>query len=375
LKVLIAPDKFKGTLTAHEVCEAIEAGIKGFDPSIEVIKLPLADGGEGSLDILESLDLNRISIKVHDPLFRLIPSYYCLKNDTAYIEMATASGLQLLNPSERNATRTTTLGTGELILDAINKGATRIYLFIGGSATNDAGIGMAQALGYKFLDKEGNELQPIGANLNAISEISHSLKVDFSGVSFVVATDVKNLLYGQNGAAYVYAVQKGANPEEVESLDNGLKNFGSILESTFNKDYSQTPGAGAAGGIGAGAMAFLNAEIRSGIGSIMKIVSFDEQLQRVDLVITGEGKYDRQTLEGKVIQGVVQQSQKYSKPVGVICGIVELDYRPDTIKYLEPLVNNQTSVEEALSNPFFLVKKRAAELMGNYKKDCQHNFI
>lgn len=369
MKVLIAPDKFKGTLTAHEVCDAIEAGIKKFDSSIQTFKLPLADGGEGSLDILEkSLDLDRVSVEVHDPIFRLTPSSYCLKNKTAYVEMATASGLQLLKQEERNATKTTTLGTGELILDAIQKGATTIYLFVGGSATNDGGIGMAKTLGYNFIDSSGKELEPIGANLSAISKIHISTKVDFSKISFIVATDVKNPLYGEKGAAQVYAPQKGADPEEVESLDEGLKNFANILESTFGKNFSQIPGAGAAGGIGAGAMAFLNAEIRNGIDTIMDIVGFEKHLLDSDLVITGEGKFDQQTLEGKVIQGIIQQSQKHHKPVGVICGISTLEDYPDTIKYLFPLVDGQTSVEEALSNAYSLVGKRALAIMNSYQK-------
>lgn len=325
MKILISPDKFKGSLSAQEVCEAVDRGVKRFDKSIETIYHPLADGGEGTLENLQSsLDLESVEVEVNDPLFRPINAEYKISGNNAYIEMAAASGLPLLTDDERNCLYTTTYGTGELMLDAINKGVKNIYLFVGGSATNDAGIGMAAMLGFQFYDSDNNELSPIGQELINISKIDPSnLNFDPNQINVVVVCDVKNPLYGPEGAAYIYGPQKGVNKEEVKFLDDGLRNFSKAVKSNLGIDVSILEGGGAAGGISAGAYAFLNAKIKPGIQTIFEITGYEKKLESVDLIITGEGKLDNQTIHGKVIHGVDQISTKLNIPYAIICGIAE----------------------------------------------------
>lgn len=325
MKILIAPDKFKGSLTALEVCNAIETGIKKFDPTIQTIKHPLADGGEGTLTILSTyFDLKEITIKVQDPFFRPITASYKVSTDTAYIEMANASGLQLLAQNEKNCYTTTTYGTGQLILDAVAKKFKKIVLFIGGSATNDAGIGMAAALGYQFFDLENKEILPIGKNLIAINKIDNQVLKFDSTIAFTVVCDVKNPLFGANGAAYVYGPQKGATSNEIEELDLGLRNFDNQVATHLGKKVAMISGAGAAGGLGAGAVAFLNAKIQSGIDFVMEQTGFDNLLQsNIDLIITGEGSVDKQTIEGKVIKGISQRALENDIPFFIIAGVIK----------------------------------------------------
>ncbi len=334
MKILIAPDKFKGSLTAVEVCRAIERGIKKYDPAIETILQPLADGGEGTLEILgNTLDLETVFLTVNDPLFRPVTAFYKKNNHTAFIEMATASGLGLLNENERNCLFTTTYGTGEMILDAIEKGVENIFLFVGGSATNDAGMGMATALGYCFLNKNRNKLKPVGANLIAVNFIDkNALKFDPSNINVTVVCDVKNVLFGKDGAAHIYAPQKGAGASAVQLLDNGLRHFSKIIKRDIGKDVSKVKGGGAAGGLGAGAVAFLNASIRPGIETVMEITAFKKQLTDVDLVITGEGKFDHQTGKGKLVEGVARACREKGIPVAAVCGKLEVD--AETLKQM-----------------------------------------
>lgn len=371
MKILIAPDKFKGSLTAQEVCLAIERGIKKYDSTIETILHPLADGGEGTINILTNfLDLESIKVEVSNPMFNPIYSFYKLKNDTAYIEMAVASGLELLNPEERNCMNTTTLGTGELILDAIQKGVKKIFLFIGGSATNDAGIGMATALGYQFLDEEKKQIFPIGKNLSKIHSIDSSqLNFNPLEIEITAVCDVENVLFGKNGAAYVYAAQKGANKKEIEILDQGLQHFSKIITAHFQKNIAQTKGAGAAGGLGAGAMIFLNAKIQSGIQTVLELTHFEEKLNDVDLVITGEGKLDFQTLKGKVVKGVADLASKKSIAVNVICGACDISL--DEIKQLgiekiATILNNDMTSEQAILEAKERVEQLAFNMIRNY---------
>jgi glycerate kinase len=329
MRILVAPDKFKGCLTAEEVTNAIAEGIRQVDPSLEVIPFPLADGGDGTARILTRHMKGRmVETIVHDPLLRSITATYGISGDgqSAFLEMSAASGLRLLSGEERDCTKTTSLGTGELIRDAIHRGASRILLGIGGSATNDAGTGMAAALGYRFFDKHGNPLEPVGKNLVHITEINDS------GLLFLpdemevkVACDVDNPLYGKNGAAYIYAPQKGASPEQVKELDRGLRNFAEAVKSKYQQDISAYPGAGAAGGMGAGAMIFLKAKLVNGIRMVMEQTHFAEQLDKADLVITGEGRMDEQTFKGKVVDGVCQQAMSRNKKVMVVCGQNKLD--------------------------------------------------
>ena len=324
MKILIAPDKFKDALNAIEVCDAIEAGIKSFNSSIEVIKFPLADGGEGTAEILRfHSGGKRIEMEVCDPLFRPIKVDYGLSSDgkTAFIEMAKASGLALLKPDERNCLQTTSFGTGEMILHAIMHGARKIILGIGGSATTDGGIGMAAPLGFNCLDAKGDPLEPIGRELPKIKRIEIDiLPFDLNEIEVEVACDVSNPLYGSDGAAYVYGPQKGADPQSVKLLDEGLQNLAKVWKSMDMGDFAQIPGAGAAGGMGAGSMAFLGAKLKSGIELVMEQSNFENYLEAVDLIITGEGKIDDQTLFGKTVQGVCTRANSRDIPVVALCG-------------------------------------------------------
>ena len=307
MHILVAPDKFKGSLSAKEVCDAIEKGILTTDPSIKVTKLPLADGGEGSLDLVEKfLITERKLVLVKDPLGRSITSTYLLSGKDAYIEVAAASGLMHLSEEERNPLFTSTYGTGELIVDAILHGAENVYLMLGGSATNDMGIGIAEVLGFRFLDKDNQDVPPVGVSLPFITKIESKLNFDVDRISFYAVCDVNNILHGQDGAAYVYAGQKGADSEEIEILDKGLKNLAKRSRKYLGKDIAHIPGTGAAGGIGGGVLAFLNGELISGTDFIFKVSKIHDLLESVDLIITGEGKLDQQTLFGKTVAGVAR---------------------------------------------------------------------
>ncbi|WP_422106282.1 glycerate kinase [Winogradskyella sp.] len=321
--ILVAPDKFKGTLSAEGFCDAVEEALQDMNIEIQLIKHPMADGGDGSLEILKHhLNAEEVTVKVNDPLFRPIEATYLLKGDTAYIEMAAASGIALLQPEERNCMNTTSYGFGELIQHALTYGTTNLFLFIGGSSTCDAGMGMASALGYQFLDASGETINPIGQNLQKVAGILSP--EDRKRINVTTLCDVKNPLYGLNGSAYVYAPQKGASEDEVIQLDMGLKHFAEQLKVKLDKDIAHVEGAGAAGGMGAGTMAFLDAQLQSGTQTMMQLTQFEEALHNVDLIITGEGKLDAQTLSGKVVQGVANEARRKSIPVVAIAGSVDL---------------------------------------------------
>ncbi|MEW7291392.1 glycerate kinase [Aquimarina sp. 2304DJ70-9] len=368
MKILIAPDKFKGSLSATAVCDAIATGINKYDPTIEVVKHPLADGGDGSLDILEQhLDLKTIAVTVNDPLFRPIKAHYKKTNNIAYIEMATASGLALLKKKERNCMHTTTYGTGELILNAIQRGATTIYLSIGGSATCDLGIGMANALGYTFFDKNEKQVRPIGKNLRKIVSIQRPENKDLlNSVKFITLCDVDNPLYGPQGAAQVFAAQKGANPKEIEILDKGLSHFSTLISQQLHKNIAKQPGAGAAGGIGGGSIAFLNSTLQSGIKTMLEITKFSKALEQVDLIFTGEGKIDQQTLHGKVVFGVSQFAKTKNIPVYAISGASDLSV-PETkslgVIALRTVLSVSQNEEEAFTNAQHIVEELSFEMI------------
>lgn len=369
VKFLVASDKFKGSLTGEEACDAIKKGVLSVLPSAEVKTLPLADGGEGSLEAIEtSIGFKRVSLMVSNPVFKPVKAFYGLKNNIAYIEMAKASGLLLLSKQEQNAHKTSTFGTGELIKDALKKGAKKIYLFVGGSATNDAGIGMAQALGFKFYDADNKLLKPIGSSLSKIAAIKGELIEEAKRAKFIVVTDVVNPFYGKNGAAHVFAAQKGASLNDIENLDIGLKNINTLSINIFNQDLSKTNGAGAAGGLAGGAILFLNATIKPGIDTIMELLQFDNFLKNADYVITGEGKLDTQTLEGKVINGVMNKCTLHKKPLGIVCGVNELaDDLP--VKACLAIMDVEISLNEAINNAYSLVQKLATQLVGKLISD------
>ena len=326
MNILIACDSFKDGLPALEVCRAIARGWQQGWPPAQVQLFPLADGGEGTARILTYHSGGQwVEKTVRGPLFQPVQAAYGQSGDgkTAFIEMAAAAGLPLLRPEERNPLNTTTYGLGELILDAVGRGVERILLGIGGSATNDAGLGMAAALGYRFLDEQGEGLLPIGANLSKIKHIDRGqARIQPGAIAVEVLCDVRNPLYGPQGAAQVYAPQKGADLAAVQLLDDGLQHFAGLLETAFGRDFASVPGAGAAGGLGAGAMAFLGATLQPGIEAVMALTGFEAQLRQAQLVITGEGKLDAQTAQGKLIQGIARQAMAAGVPVIALCGAV-----------------------------------------------------
>jgi glycerate kinase len=324
MKILVAPDSFKGSLTAMEAAENIKTGINNFDSKINVDLLPMADGGEGTVQsLVDATDGKIIKKVVTGPLGNEVEAFYGLLGDgeTAVIEMAAASGLPLVPEEKRNPLKTTTYGTGELILSALDAGVKKIIIGIGGSATNDAGVGMAQALGAEILDANGKQIGFGGGDLNRIKNIKlNNLDSRIKDTEILVGCDVDNPLYGENGAAYVYGPQKGADPEMVKILDQNLRHFNQIVIKELNKDPNKISGAGAAGGLGAGLVAFLNAELKAGVDIILDFINFEERLKNVDLVITGEGMLDGQSIYGKTPVGVSRSAAKKNIPVIAVAG-------------------------------------------------------
>lgn len=327
MKVIIAPDSFKGSLSAKQAALAIERGIKKAvnkdKIDLEIIKIPMADGGEGTVEaIIEVTGGDIIVDNACDPLGREITSFYgVLPDNTAVIEMAAASGLNLVKATERNPLKTTTYGTGQLILAALKRGCKKFIIGIGGSATNDCGAGMAQALGAKLLDRDGREIGFGGGELDKVVRIDLSgLHPSIKTAKFTIASDVKNPLCGPEGASYVYGPQKGATPDIVKVLDNNLRHFAEVIKQDMGKDLLNIPGSGAAGGLGAGLMAFLNAEAKPGIDIVMETANFEAKVKSADYVITGEGATDFQSMFGKVPFGIGQMAKKWGKPALCISG-------------------------------------------------------
>ncbi|WP_298556516.1 glycerate kinase [uncultured Algibacter sp.] len=366
MKIVIAPDKFKNSLTGLEFCNAVEEGIRATMPDTEIIKLPLADGGDGTIEVVNYyLKGEIVHVEANNPFFQPIKASYLYDeaSKTAFIEMAEASGVKLLKPEHFDCKNATSLGTGELIIDAINRGALKIILGIGGSATNDCGIGMATALGYQFLDKNNNQVHPVGANLKDIKTIDF-LKVHkkIKQVNFSIACDVTNPLYGLNGAAYVYGFQKGATDNDIKILDKGLQSFSKLIEKVFKINPQEVIGAGAAGGIGIASKVFLNGTLESGIQLIKDMSDFDTKIENADWIITGEGKLDEQTSSGKTIQGVLSSAKEKDLKVAVFCGAISLN--ETTIKnlginYADTVLNYSDNIDDAMSNSYVYVKEIA----------------
>ncbi|OIQ21208.1 glycerate kinase [Lacinutrix sp. MedPE-SW] len=357
MKIVIAPDKFKNSLTSLEFCDIVEKQIKLNLPATNIVKLPLADGGDGTIDIVNYYlhGIKKITT-VCNPLFASTKASYLYAENskTAFIEMAEASGLKLLKPVEIDCKNATSFGTGELILDAINNGAKKIILGIGGSATNDCGIGMATALGYRFLDKKNKTVHPVGANLSKIKTIDVSkVNTKIFDVEFQIACDVTNPLYGENGAAHVYAAQKGANQNDILLLDQGLKDFSKLIIKVFNINPQNVAGAGAAGGMGIASKIFLKGNLESGNKLIKKLSNFDNQILDADWIITGEGKLDYQTLSGKTIQGILDVSVKKNIKVAAFCGaidITEKDLNTMGISYASQIIDEAKNLDDAINN-------------------------
>jgi glycerate kinase len=327
MRILIASDTFKDALPAEAVCQAIEQGLKAANEKFQVITMPLADGGEGTAAILaHHTGGQMVEDRASNPLFEPMMASYGMSGDgkTAFIEMASASGLQLLKPEERNPLKTSTMGTGALIIAAIGRGAKKIILGLGGSATNDAGMGMAAALGYRFLDGHGHELEPVGENLGKVHRIDdRMLFLDPRQIEIITLCDVDNPLFGEHGAARVFAPQKGADPAAVELLDAGLRHIAPQMEALAGKAIANVPGSGAAGGMGAGCLTYLGASLKPGIETIMEVAGFQAALGQADLVITGEGRLDEQTLRGKLIKGITQRARQQEVPVIALCGALQ----------------------------------------------------
>ena len=378
MNILIATDKFKDSQTALQICEGLKKGIQKTFPTAICETMPLADGGEGTLETLQIvLGGEFVTCEVQDPLFRKIKAKYLwiASTQTAVVEMARASGIELLKPNERNALITSTFGTGQLILDAFQKDTREIILTVGGSATNDGGIGMAVALGYVFLDENHQELKPIGENLLKICSIDKSkIHPSISNIKFTVATDVINPFYGENGAAKIFAKQKGVDEEGIELLDKGLENLAQIFQKTFHLNIQQKQGSGAGGGIGGGAMAFLNAKICSAADWILDIVDIDSKLKSANVLITGEGKIDSQTWQGKLISRLLERANKFNVPTILVCGTMQdLDHiiAQEGILYATSILNEPMSLEKAIENTSQLIEYQG-NMLGNLLRSLDH---
>lgn len=366
LRILLAPDKFKGSLSGAEICNILKAEILNVLPNAQVESCPLADGGDGSLEVLSSyLQFEKHICNTVDPIGRSIEAEYYTFGKTAYIELASASGVVLLEEAECNPMYTSTYGTGIQILDAIKSGAEHIYLFLGGSATNDGGVGIASALGYIFYDEQGNVLEPIGSALNKITSISAPVEV-LSDCEFTLCCDVENPPFGPNGAAFVYAKQKGASEQEIIDLDNGIANLCSQLERYSGIDLSLLVGGGAAGGVALSLSAFFGAAIVSGMELISKTTMLESKIVNSDLVISGEGRLDTQSLNGKVVSGVAEMCKLHGKRLWLVVG------RND-------LINSELKILE-VENLYSIIARAAGQHDAianskNYLKDIGHEIV
>ena len=322
---ILVPDSFKGTLSAIEVCNIMKSSIKNLYKDANIISVPVADGGEGTVDaFLYALGGEKKSVWVSDAFNeqKILAHYAMLKDDIAVIEMADCAGLPLVK-NRLEPDKTTTFGVGELIIDAINSGAKKIILGFGGSATNDGGCGMAAALGVKFKDEQDQEFIPTGGTLSQIYKIDmNNIYSKIEDVEFISMCDVDNPLCGKLGASAVFAPQKGADEDMVKSLDEGLAHLAKIIKRDLHIEVKDIKGAGAAGGLGAGSIAFLQSKLTKGIDVILDTIKFDELVSKADIVFTGEGKFDSQSLHGKVVMGVANRSQKYKTPVIVVTGAI-----------------------------------------------------
>lgn len=319
--IILAPDSFKGTVDAFEICEIQSRIIKKYIPDAQIDSVPMADGGEGmTRSYLRVLGGEEISLRVKGPAGEPVEAMYgILPDGSAVMEMAAAAGLPLMG-DKRDPDNASTYGVGEMLLDARSRGIKRIMLGLGGSATNDCGIGMASALGFRFYGADGKELEPLAKNMNAIERIERPKEI--FDAEIVAACDVDNPLCGENGATYTFGMQKGAKGEQLERLDKGLKNIASLMLRDLGADTENVPGAGAAGGLGAGVMAFLGGRLCPGIELLLDAAHFDELLESCDLVITGEGRADWQSAHGKVPYGVGMRSKRAGVPCVALCGSI-----------------------------------------------------
>ena len=375
MQIVIAPDSFKECLTATQVSLAISDGIKRIVPEAEITSIPVADGGEGTVEALVTTTGGKIiQTPSVDALNRPIQSFYGILGDgkTAVIEMAAASGIELLLPEERNPLITTTFGTGLLIKAALDAGFTQITIGIGGSATNDGGSGISQALGFGLFDKDGQSIGFGGGSLSALHSIDCSnVHPLLQKAKITVACDVRNPLIGPSGATYVYGPQKGATPQMLETLEKNMVHFSRILHQEMKINVSEIPGAGAAGGLGAGLMAFCKAEMISGFELVSELTNLEKHISQASMVFTAEGKIDAQTANGKTISGVGQLAKKYKVPVIALAGMITDDLTElyeQGVTSIFAIGNQPMSLEESKARAAELLANTAAQIMRTVKE-------
>lgn len=367
MTILIAPDKYKGSLDTFALCDAMTKGVHCADNTIHVINLPLSDGGDGFAKVLAHyLGTVTISVATVNAAGKPLNASYQWddKNKTAIIELAAASGIALLKKADHHPMQTSTYGTGLLIKHALEKGAQHIMLGLGGSATNDGGTGLLAALGYRFMDAANKELNPCGASLVCIECILPPEKrID---ASFTIACDVKNPLLGPTGSARIYAAQKGATPAEIELLEKGMKHFAKVLEKQTNHSIANIPGAGAAGGTAAGLILLPHFKLQKGTDIVLQYSNFFHHLSKADFVLTGEGSFDAQTLQGKVVFAVAQACQSHSIPCVAICGKVNADEETIKTSGLTRAISISGEDDDSFGNAGELVIKKVKEMIGKF---------
>lgn len=354
MKILVSIDSLKGSLSSIEAGDAIKCGILKTNKDFEVEVMPLADGGEGTVcALVEGMNGTQKTVTVKGPNLKELNAIYGIVNNTAIIEMAEASGITLVEGADKNPLTTTTYGVGEIIKEAINEGCRDFIIGIGGSATNDCGVGMLQALGFEFFDSNDNLVSTGGKVLSEIKRIETTNKLkELDECTFKIACDVNNPLFGENGAAYIYGPQKGATPEIVKELDNGMINFAKVCSDKFGKDYSQVEGVGAAGGLGFAFVTFLNSNLKSGVDIILDEINLEDKIKDVDIVITGEGRLDNQTAMGKAPIGVAKLAKKYNKKVLAFAGCTTTDAtkcNEEGIDAYFAIVNGAMTLEDAMN--------------------------
>lgn len=379
MKFLFASDSFKGTLSSDQTIELLTKAAEEVFGSCETSGVPVADGGEGTTDaVVKARSGEIITVPVHGPLMEMEQGFYGRLSDTeAILEMAAASGLPMVPEEKRNPLNTTTYGTGELLKAALDAGYTEIAIAIGGSATNDGGMGFASALGIRFLDQEGNVLEGRGEDLEKVAHIDMSgLDPAVQKAHFTVMCDVTNPLCGPDGATYTFGKQKGGTPEILDRLEKGMQNYRDVIIREFGINPDEIQGSGAAGGLGAALKVFLHAEMKSGIETVLDLIDFDARLEGVDLVVTGEGRTDWQSCFGKVMQGVGDRSAKHQVPVAALCGGLGPDYEKiyaHGICSIMTTVDGPMPLKEALDNASELYYKGAIRMFRFLKTGMQMN--
>ena len=379
MKLLFASDSFKGTLSSDQTIELLTKAAGEVFGSCETSGVPVADGGEGTTDaVVKARSGEIVTVPVHGPLMEMEQGFYGRLSDTeAILEMAAASGLPMVPEEKRNPLNTTTYGTGELLKAALDAGYTDIAIAIGGSATNDGGMGFASALGIRFLDQDGNVLEGRGENLEKVAHIDMSgLDPAVQKAHFTVMCDVTNPLCGPDGATYTFGKQKGGTPEILDRLERGMQNYRDVIIREFGVNPDEIQGSGAAGGLGTALKVFLHAEMKSGIETVLDLIDFDARLEGVDLVVTGEGRTDWQSCFGKVMQGVGDRSAKHQVPVAALCGGLGPDYEKiyaHGISSIMTTVDGPMPLKEALDNASALYYKGAIRMFRFIQAGMQMN--